>query len=66
MLGLGAADNPMSWLCRLLLMAAGVLMMMPGGDLVGVDHATLNIIAAVLALVSVALARFFRRRKLAG
>ena len=41
-------------------------MMMPGGDLVGVEHATLNVIAAVLAVVSVILARLFRRRKLAG
>jgi len=63
---LGAADNPVSWVCRLLLMAAGVLMMMPGGDLVGVDHATLNVTAAVLAVVSVILARLFRRRQLAG
>lgn len=54
--------GPLGWLCRLLLVAAGVLMMLPGGDMVGYAHATLNLVAAGLALPAIAIAWAGRAR----
>ncbi len=48
--------GPVGWVCRLLLMAAGVIMMLPGGELVGYEHSTLNIIAVCLAVPAIAIA----------
>lgn len=52
--------GPLGWLCRGLLAAAGIFMMLPGGDLVGYEHSTLNIIAVCLAAPAIAIAWFGR------
>lgn len=54
--------GPLGWLCRMLLLAAGVFMMLPGGDLVGYAHSTLNLIAVGLAAPAIAIAWMARGR----
>ena len=54
--------GPVGWLCRALLAAAGVIMMLPGGDLVGYEHSTLNIIALCLAVPAIGIAWAGRSR----
>ncbi len=65
LVGIGRLNvhGPLGWLCRGLLAAAGVIMMLPGGDLVGYEHATLNIIALCLAVPAIAIAWFGRSRQ---
>lgn len=50
MVGIGRlmVFGPVGWLVRGLLVASGVIMMLPGGDLVGYEHMTLNLIAVCL------------------
>jgi TRAP transporter 4TM/12TM fusion protein len=50
------------WICRGLLLAAGIIMMLPGGDLIGHEHSTLNIVALCLAAPAVLLAWIGRKR----
>jgi len=52
--------GPLGWLCRALILVGGVIMMLPGGELVGYEHSTLNIIAACLAVPGIAIAWFGR------
>ena len=48
--------GPLGWLCRALLLLSGVIMMLPGGDLVGYEHSTLNLIAVCLGVPAIAIA----------
>lgn len=55
--------GPVGWLCRALLAAAGIIMMLPGGGLVGYDHFTLNLTAVCLAIPGISIAWFGRSRQ---
>jgi len=57
------AFGPVGWASRLLLLAAGVIMMMPGGELVGYSHTTLNIVAVCLAVPAIAITWLGRDKK---
>lgn len=55
--------GPVGWLLRLMLFAAGVFMMLPGGELVGYEHSTLNLIALCLAAPAIGVAWLGRSRE---
>lgn len=56
------AYGPMGWISRLLLLAAGILMMLPGGDLVGYEHSTLNLIAVAVGVPAIVMTWYGRRQ----
>ncbi|HKK29676.1 MAG TPA: TRAP transporter fused permease subunit [Alphaproteobacteria bacterium] len=58
--------GPAGWALRALLFAGGLVLMLPGGELVGFSNAQLNIAAAVLALPPIAVAWLANRSRTAA
>ncbi len=54
--------GPLGWVCRLLLLASGVIMMLPGGELVGYSHEQLNLTAVGLGVPAIVIAWLGRTR----
>ena len=53
--GVLAANSVLAWILRLALIVAGLVLALPGGDLVGFTNAELNLIAAVVGLPAIGL-----------
>jgi len=65
MIGAGSLgeNTPLNWLLRLALIFAGLVMALPGGDLVGFSHAELNLTALLVGIPAIALAWLVNHRR---
>jgi TRAP-type uncharacterized transport system fused permease subunit len=52
---LGGSTNPVHWFLRLALFASGMMLALPGGDIIGYTDLQLNITAAIVGIPAVAL-----------
>ncbi|MBT5897799.1 MAG: TRAP transporter fused permease subunit [Rhodospirillaceae bacterium] len=58
---LGSGTNPLHWLLRLALFASGMMLALPGGEIVGFTHLELNVTAAFIGIPAVALTWMINR-----
>ncbi|MCB1744312.1 MAG: TRAP transporter large permease subunit, partial [Gammaproteobacteria bacterium] len=57
-------NHPLDWLLRLSLIAAGLVLCLPGGDLVGYSHAQLNLTALLLGAPAMLITWMLNRTRL--
>ncbi len=58
---LGGGINPVHWLLRVALFASGMMLALPGGEIIGYTALELNITAAIIGIPAVALTWFINR-----
>ena len=58
---LGDVSSPLHWLLRVTLFVSGMLLALPGGEIIGFTHMELNVTAAIIGLPTVALTWFINR-----
>ncbi|MBT5663911.1 MAG: TRAP transporter fused permease subunit, partial [Rhodospirillaceae bacterium] len=58
---LGGASSPLHWLLRVALFISGMLLALPGGEIIGFTHMELNVTASIIGLPTVALTWLINR-----